>query len=295
MESDSSYMLRAIQLARHGRQSASPNPMVGAVIVGPDGSILGEGWHRKCGEAHAEVNAVANADSRGKSNLLPQSTIYVTLEPCAHYGKTPPCARLLIDRGFRRVVVGTVDPFAKVSGRGIDMLREAGIEVTVGILENECRELNKRFFTAHTQRRPYIILKWAQSADGFIDRIRTSASEPAVRFSSAVTSTLVHQLRSQVDGIAVGTRTALLDRPKLDARLWPGGDAPKRVAFDSSQPLHRQLECLYTEGITSLLVEGGARLLQSFIDEQLFDEVRIEEIPLRLGEGVAAPTFEKTR
>lgn len=289
MELDLIYMRRALQLAVHGCQSASPNPMVGAVIVDADGRIIGEGWHRKCGGPHAEVNAVNDADHRGVADRLSHSTIYVTLEPCAHHGKTPPCASLLVGRKFRRVVVGCIDPFSKVSGRGIAILREAGIDVTVGILEKECKAVNRHFFTAHTLGRPFIILKWAQSADGFIDRIRTSADEPAERFSSAVTATLVHQLRAQVDAIAVGTRTAMLDRPRLDARLWPGGDAPQRVSFDSSQPLLSQLQQLYASGITSLLVEGGARLLQSFIDADLFDEIRIEELPFQLGEGVAAP------
>ena len=158
-------MRRALQLARQGAGHTSPNPMVGAVIVAPDGTIIGEGWHRKCGEAHAEVNALASvADVR----LLKDCTIYVTLEPCSHYGKTPPCASLLIERGIQHVVVGCLDPFEKVSGRGVAMLRDAGIEVEVGVLEQECRELNKRFMTAHTAGRPWVQLKWAQTADGYI-------------------------------------------------------------------------------------------------------------------------------
>ena len=206
---DEKYMRRALQLARLGAGHTSPNPMVGAVIVGPDGTIIGEGWHRKCGEGHAEVNAVASV---ANASLLKDSTIYVTLEPCSHYGKTPPCARLIIERGIPRVVVGTLDPFPEVSGRGVKMLREAGVEVVVGVLEKECRELNSRFMTAHTTGRPWIQLKWAQTADGFI-ALPPDAGENPLHMSTPVTMCLMHRQRSLCDAIVVGAATARIDNP----------------------------------------------------------------------------------
>lgn len=286
MKIDTLYMRRALALARLGEIGAHPNPMVGAVIVSPDGTILGEGYHKTCGEAHAEVNAVRDAESRNAN--LTDSTIYVTLEPCAHWGKTPPCAQLLIDKKIPRVVVGTIDPFAKVQGRGIEMLRQAGAEVEVlnGDIAAECRALNKRFFTAHTLGRPYVALKWAQSADGFIDRLRRP-EEPPTLFSSPQSRIAVHRYRSTFDTIAVGSRTELTDRPRLDARLWPGGRTPRRVCFRRGDLLP-QLQELYSQGVTSLLVEGGATLHQSFIDANLFDEIRIEVAPVTLGSGIPA-------
>jgi diaminohydroxyphosphoribosylaminopyrimidine deaminase/5-amino-6-(5-phosphoribosylamino)uracil reductase len=287
------YMQRALQLARLGEIGAHPNPMVGAVLVDDaTGAIVGEGYHRQCGKGHAEVNAVADAESRNAD--LTAATLYVTLEPCAHYGKTPPCAQLIIDRKIPRVVIGTVDPFAKVQGRGIEMLRRAGVEVAMigGEAERECRALNVRFFTAHTHRSPYVVLKWAQSADGFIDRQRTSPCEPAAQFSTAATRALVHRLRSTVDAIAVGSNTERLDCPRLDARHWPDGRAPQRVTFSRIEPLSEQLQRLYAEqGITSLLVEGGAMLLGSFLAEGTWDELRVETSPLQITEGVAAPAL----
>ena len=289
--SDLKFMRRAMQLARLAGEGAHPNPMVGAVIVDDDsGLIVGEGWHRRCGEAHAEVNAVCQADAAGAD--LRRCTIYVTLEPCAHWGKTPPCARLLADRGLRRVVVGCVDPFAKVAGRGLQILRDAGVEVELAPddVAARCREINPAFFTAHTSGRPYVILKWAQSADGFIDRRRTPG-EAAARLSTPATMRLVHQLRAQVDAIAVGSCTELMDRPRLDCRLWPGGRAPRRVTFTRGLPLSDQLADLYRQGVTSLLVEGGATLAGSFLAEGLWDLVRVETAPEPLGDGVAAPAF----
>ena len=199
---DSKYMRRALALAGNGRGFASPNPMVGAVIVAPDGRIIGEGWHRVFGRAHAEVNAIASvADSdRG---LLHESTMYVTLEPCSHYGKTPPCAKLLVETGLRRVVIATVDPFPKVAGRGIAMLRDAGIEVEVGLMGEEARRLNRRFFTAHACRRPFVVLKWAMSADGFMDRRRDSVHKNACRFSTPLTTMSTMKLRSECDAVPV--------------------------------------------------------------------------------------------
>ena len=207
-------MRRCLQLARCGEAGAAPNPMVGAVVV-CDGRIIGEGYHSKCGEAHAEVNAIASVK---EPELLSRSTIYVSLEPCAHYGKTPPCAQLIIEKHIPTVVVGCRDPFARVDGRGITMLHEAGIEVREGVLEQECLWLNRRFITFHTKHRPYITLKWAQSEDGYIDRLRTSDQEPAARLSTPTTQALVHRLRSLHQAILVGRRTWELDHPQLDVR-----------------------------------------------------------------------------
>lgn len=282
---DESCIKRALQLARMGEIGAHPNPMVGAVITAPDGTIIGEGYHRTCGCAHAEVNAVADADRRGAD--LTGSTIYVTLEPCAHWGKTPPCAQLIIDRKIPRVVVGTVDPFAKVHGRGIAMLREAGVEVTVltdGPIARECRELNRRFFTAHTLGRPYVALKWAQTADGYVDRLRDCPTLPPLQISTPESRIAMHRYRSTFDAIAVGRRTALLDSPRLDARLWPGGRTPRRVEFTRGDLLP-QLAELYASGVTSLLVEGGPTLHRAFIDAGLYDELRIETSAQTLGAG----------
>ena len=271
--------------------------MVGAVVV-CEGRIIGEGYHQRCGQAHAEVNAIASVR---EPELLPQSTIYVSLEPCAHYGKTPPCAQLIIDKHIPRVVVGCSDPFAQVDGRGITMLREAGTEVSVGVLEEACRWLNRRFITYHTEHRPYITLKWAQSQDGFIDRQRASADEPPVCFSSPTTQALVHQLRAENEAILVGRRTMELDRPSLTVRRWNGRN-PMRVVLSGSPVAYdscityasreEALTDLWKKGVQSLLVEGGRETLQGFIDAGLWDEARIETAPLILGEGVKAPLIE---
>jgi len=303
--SDYLYMRRALQLAANGRGHVSPNPMVGAVIVAPDGRIIGEGWHRRYGGPHAEVNAV-NSVMESDRKLLGQSTIYVTLEPCSHYGKTPPCAKLLVDIGIGRVIVGSGDPNPRVAGRGIAMIREAGIPVLEGLMSDECSELNKTFMTAHTLHRPFVTLKWAQSADGYMDRKR-GESEAAAKFSTPLTSLIVHDRRATHDAIAVGARTAILDRPRLDTRLV-AGKSPIRIVFDrrgmatcenclhiqEDKPLADVLEDLYREhNITSLLVEGGASLLGEFINCGLWDEAYIEISPASLGaEGaVKAPSL----
>ncbi len=320
------YMRRCLQLAACGRGRVSPNPMVGAVIV-CDGKIVGEGYHRQFGGPHAEVNAVASVRD---PECLSRSTLYVSLEPCSHYGKTPPCSRLIIEKKIPRVVVGCLDPFPSVSGRGVAMLREAGVEVVTGVLEAECRALNAAFMTAHERQRPYVVLKWAQSRDGFIDRRRRPEEAPC-RFSDAQTSLFVHRLRAGCDAILVGARTAWLDNPTLTLRLWPGRRSPLRVVLgknialppssplltdglptelvtgsepdasllppnvhysvlDFSQPVVPQLlASLYREGVTSLLVEGGAATLQSFIDAGLWDEAHVETVPFDLGDGVQAP------
>lgn len=311
MDYELKYMRRCIQLARCGEAGAPPNPMVGAVVV-HDGRIIGEGYHRRCGGPHAEVNAIASVRDK---QLLPQSTIYVSLEPCAHYGKTPPCADLIVSSRIPRVVIGCTDPFAKVNGLGIKKLRDAGCEVETGVLEQECRALNRPFFTFHSRHRPWITLKWAQSKDGFIDHIRETAGLPdgipACVFSDALTRTLVHRLRARHQAILVGTRTAIADNPSLTTRLWPGPD-PLRLTIDrhgvlspalrlmdgtaptvvyTHESLGEILADLRQRGIQSLIVEGGARLLQSFIDAGLWDEARIETAPFRLNRGVAAPVL----
>ena len=304
MDFELKYMQRCLQLACLGETGAPPNPMVGAVIV-CQGLIIGEGWHRRCGGPHAEVNAIASVR---QPELLTESTLYVNLEPCSHYGKTPPCADLIIEKRIPRVVVGCIDTFAKVCGQGVRRLREAGVEVVTGVLEKECRELNRRFFTFHEKQRPWLTLKWAQSEDGFIDRLCT-ASETPQQFSTPFTQTLVHRLRARHQAILVGTKTALRDNPSLTNRLWTGSTPlrlvidrhnilPKNLRlFDDSAPtevlstgnLREILSDLHRRGIQSLLVEGGAQLLQSFLDEGLWNEARVEVAPFRLQKGVVAP------
>lgn len=293
MKIDEKYMWRALELAAKGEIGAHPNPMVGAVIVGPEGEIIGEGYHQTCGQAHAEVNAIASVGSAKREAGCGQWTMYVTLEPCAHYGKTPPCAKLIIEKGIPRVVVGMVDPFAKVHGRGIQMLRDAGVEVIVldGEIAEACRKLNHRFITAHTLGRPFVALKWAQTADGYVDRLRSS-EEPPLQISTPSSRMAVHRYRSTFDAIAVGSGTERMDRPRLDARLWPGGRNPQRVYFNRGELLP-QLQELYRQGITSLLIEGGPTLQQSFISANLYDEARIEINPaITLGFGIPAPSIQ---
>ena len=292
---DEMYMQRCLQLARNGMQNAKPNPMVGAVIVIPSpprgesegGLIIGEGYHVRCGEGHAEVNAFASVRPEDEP-LLKDATIYVSLEPCAHYGKTPPCCDLIIKKGVKRCVVGCVDPFAKVQGRGIQKIREAGIEVTDGVLEEECRALNKRFFTFHEKHRPYILLKWAQTVNGFIDE-----HGKALAISTPYTKMLVHKLRSEYDAILVGRVTDEREHPQLNVREWSGKD-PKRIVLSSGSQgaddcLQALMEQCDEENIQSLMVEGGRKTLQSFIDSGLWDEIRVETAPITVTEGTTAP------
>lgn len=279
---DMSMMRRAIQLARNGRLDTSPNPMVGCVIAVGD-RIIGEGYHRRCGEGHAEVNAVASVKDR---SLLHEATAYVTLEPCSHYGKTPPCAKLLIDSGLKRVVIGSGDPNAKVNGRGIAMLRDAGVEVISGVLEDECRAINPHFMTAFSADRPYVMLKWAQSRDGYMDVRRDADASPFV-FSTPLNRAIVHRLRATHDAIMVGSRTAELDRPSLTVRDWAGCN-PRRLVADAREEIPDMLRRLRSEGVTSLLIEGGPTLLRSFIDSGMWDEARIEVSPQQLGSMGAA-------
>lgn len=282
-EIDEHFMRRCLQLAKNGRQNAKPNPMVGAVIVSEDGRILGEGYHVRCGEGHAEVNAFASVKPEDE-HLLAGATIYVSLEPCSHYGKTPPCADLIVSKRVKRCVCGCVDPFAKVQGRGIQKIREAGIDVTVGVLEAECLELNKRFITYNTHQRPYIILKWAQTANGFLDN-----EGKGMAVSSAFTKMLSHKLRAENDAILVGRVTDERDRSQLNVRDWSGKD-PMRLVIDRHHPcfdgldfskgkaevLRQIMSFLYINKVQSLIVEGGAITHQSFLDAGLWDEIRVE-------------------
>ena len=266
-------MQRCIQLAKNGQQNAKPNPMVGAVII-HNGRIIGEGYHVRCGLAHAEVNAFASVSAADEA-LLPESTIYVSLEPCSHYGKTPPCADLIIKKGVRRVVVGCIDEFAEVQGRGIQKLRDAGIEVEVGVLEDECK-------TFHREKRPYIILKWAQTANGFID----DHHQP-VQISNEFTKMLSHKLRAEEDAILVGRITDERDHPQLNVREWCGPN-PKRMVIDHAHPLN--LESLHAQNIQSLIVEGGAETLRSFLVQGLWDEIRVEtNTTMTVSDGTRAP------
>lgn len=291
LTTDELYMKRCIQLAKNGRMNAQPNPMVGAVIV-YNGNTIGEGYHVRCGEGHAEVNACASVKPEDE-HLLKESTIYVSLEPCSHYGKTPPCADLLISKGFKRCVIGCQDPFAKVQGRGIQKLRETGIEVTVGVLEEECKALNKCFMTFHGKQRPFVTLKWAESADGFIDG----------HISNAYTQMLCHKRRAEHQAILIGRKTFEIDQPSLNVREWIG-KSPKRYVA-SSQPLtlpagyhliqsnsvDNILHQLYEDGIQTVLVEGGADLLQSFINSGQWDECYVEKGTVILNGKVKAPVL----
>ncbi len=276
---DEKYMRRCIQLAENGIQGARPNPMVGAVIV-VDDRIIGEGYHVRCGEGHAEVNAFASVKDE---SLLKDATIYVSLEPCTHYGKTPPCADLIIKKGVKRVVVGCIDPFAEVKGRGIERIRKAGIEVEVDVLEKECQWLNRRFFTYHSKHRPYIILKWAQTANGFID----NHFKPLM-ISNEQTQMLSHQLRAEEDAILVGHTTFDRDHPSLNVRHWHGPN-PKRIVLTHDRPLPQLMDDLYQHGIQSLIVEGGCQTHESFIQAGLWDEIRMEVAPITVSDGTRAP------
>lgn len=308
---DEMYMRRALELAANGAAYASPNPMVGAVIVAPDGRVIGEGWHRRCGQGHAEVNAVASV-AEADLPLLRKSTMYVTLEPCSHFGKTPPCARMIVERGIPRVVVAMTDPNPKVCGRGIGILREAGIEVETGILADEAYELNRRFLTSVTLRRPFITLKWARSADGYMDWKRTPEHPSACRFSTPLTSLTTMRLRALHDGVLTTSATVRADNPRLTLRGFEG-KSPRPIVITRSQSLPEAsylgsrvaaggddsplvYECaadedlakifsdLYaTHGISSVLVEAGPTMLGKLLRLGLWDDAREEIAPLCLG------------
>ena len=271
MMTDEDFMARALELARHGAGFVSPNPMVGAVIES-GGEIIGEGWHRLFGGPHAEVNAIRSVAPEHR-HLLKEATVYVTLEPCSHFGKTPPCADLLVESGVKRVVVALRDPFPEVSGKGIERLKNVGIDVTEGILEAESKELNRSFITAHTLKRPYIQLKWARSSDGYIGMLNSADLPYPVVLSDALGKILVHRDRSMTDAIMVGTDTVISDNPKLDIRHWPSRRNPLKVSFDlhnrlsadalgadaivirQEKTLEEVCRSLYAEhGVTSLIV-----------------------------------------
>mgnify|MGYP001579937035 FL=1 len=329
-------MRLCLKLAKRGLGNVAPNPMVGSIIVA-GGKIIGKGYHKKFGEVHAEVNAINSVKNK---KLLNKATLYVNLEPCSHFGKTPPCADLIIKHKIPRVIIGCTDTFAQVNGKGIKKLKKAGIAVTTGVLENECRNLNKTFFTFHEKKRPYIILKWAQTADGFIDRKRTFGDQQkALQISNRKNKIAIHKLRSEVQAIMVGTNTALLDNPHLTTRAVKGsprlvsGGArnPLRVAIDKNLKIpknfnllnksiptviftalnrapERNLEFvkinfrkniipqilkeLYKRNIQSLLVEGGAELLNSFIKNNLYDETRVFTSKKKIKDGVKAPILK---
>ena len=312
--SDNRFMRRALSLAANGIGTVSPNPMVGCVITDSTGRIIGEGHHRIYGQGHAEVNAVASVRGEDR-HLLAEATAYVTLEPCSHYGKTPPCARLLIDNQIPRVVIAATDPFPEVAGRGIAMLRQAGVQVVDGIMAEESRRLNAVFITAHSLKRPFVTLKWARSADGFMD-VKRGNDTSAAKFSSRLGSTVVHRLRSLHDAILVGSSTVIADNPRLDVRLFPGR-SPRPVVLDrrgriasgflledrndtlllrDCETVDSLLATLYARGITSVLVEGGATVLSSFIASGLWDMARIETSPVILGSkgSVRTPAVECT-
>ncbi len=308
-EFDEKMMRRALQLARFGYGSVSPNPMVGCVITKGE-KIIGEGWHRRFGGPHAEVNAVASV---GSDTSIEGSTVYVTLEPCSHYGKTPPCAEMLARLKPERVVVAMTDDNPVVHGKGIEILRRAGIKIESGLLEDEARELNIPFITAHTLKRPFVLLKWAQTADGFIAGINAQGKSEPVRISNSYSMMMMHRLRAGVDAVMVGTDTVISDNPQLTTRLWPGKNPvpvtfnrngrlpenshlagnPSTIVVSDCRTLPRLLSDLFHEhGIISVMVEGGRQLLQSFIDAELWDEARIETAPFALGRGVSAPEIK---
>ena len=319
------FMRRCLELAKQGAGYVAPNPMVGAVLV-QDGKIIGEGFHQQYGGPHAEVNCINSVREQDKYKIS-SSVLYVSLEPCSHFGKTPPCSDLIIANKIPEVVIGCRDPFKEVDGKGIEKLKIAGVTVTVGILEKKCRQLNKRFFTFHTKHRPYIILKWAETADGKIAGDGTTR----LLISNEQTNRLVHKWRSEEASILVGTNTALLDDPELTTRNWPG-PSPVRLVVDMDLKLPAPLKifndkqrtvifnkikheekdhliyyqvtedvnlvnqivnALYQMKIQSVIVEGGARLLQSFIDEEMWDEARIiKNEELIINNGLAAPELE---
>ena len=323
---DKKYMQRCLELAKLALGTAAPNPLVGSVIVCDD-KIIGEGYHQKCGEAHAEVNAI---NSVKKPDLLKKATLYVNLEPCAHHGRTPPCSDLIVEKKIPRVVIGCVDSFAKVSGKGIEKLKNAGCDVTVGVLEKESTELNRRFFTFHEKKRPYIILKWAETKDGFIDKKRKSVETVEQNWiTNQISKQLVHKWRTEESAFMVGRKTAKKDNPQLTVRDWHGRN-PIRIVLDRKFRLSQELKLfdksadtlifnsiknkqernlnfikvdfdenvlssvltkLFELEIQSLVVEGGEKLLSSFIIADLWDEARVFVGNKYFKEGVKAPEF----
>lgn len=325
MNQDEQFMLRALELAQKGAGYVAPNPMVGAVIV-HQGKIIGEGYHEQFGEGHAEVNAFHSVK---ESDLLPEATIYVSLEPCSHHGKTPPCCDLIIRKKVKRVVVGCIDPFSEVSGRGIQAIEQAGIIVEVGVLKKECLELNRRFFTFHTKKRPYVILKWAQSADGFMDIDRSQGKKGTHWITQKETKKLTHRWRHEESAILVGRNTVANDNPELNCRAV-SGISPHRIVIDPElkldygafhvgdrsvqtfvltnkevvskgklqfiQPTSFEpqaiLSAIYKLGLLSVIVEGGKYTLEQFIDRDLWDEARILSGTTMMEKGTKAPEID---
>jgi len=317
------YINRCIKLAKNGLGTTFPNPLVGCVIVYED-KIIGEGWHKKAGEPHAEVNAINSVKDK---SLLSKSTLYVSLEPCSHFGKTPPCCDSIITHKIPNVVVGTIDPNSKVAGSGIKRLQENHVNVTVGVLEKECNELNKRFFTFHTKKRPYIILKWAESLEGYIAPISKEKLEPSW-ISNPFSRQLVHKWRTEEQAILVGTKTVLDDNPRLNSRDWKGNN-PTRIIIDKSGKINDNYfvkdksiktiiiteqenltssengiyengifdnnlpssicNVLFNNNIQSVIIEGGRTTIQSFIDSNFWDEARVFIGNINLNNGVKAP------
>ena len=308
------YIAHCIEIAQKGAYFVAPNPMVGAVLVrNSDETILAEGYHERYGEGHAEVNCFAEAERRmAKGESYKDCTLFVSLEPCSHYGKTPPCAKLIIEKGVGRVVVGMLDPNPLVAGKGVQMLRDAGIEVVVGVLEDQCREQNKRFLCLHEKHRPYVILKWAQTGDGFIDIKRTSGSP--IKISTPATKQIVHRMRAENMAIMVGTNTVLLDNPRLLNTHWEGRNpirvtldrhhripADARIFSDDSETIvYRDrtdwpfvLSDLASRNIHSILVEGGTTLLAHILQTGIWDEIHVEVAPeIMIGDGVPAPKID---
>ena len=300
--SDELYMQRCLQLAALGLGKTSPNPMVGAVIVHND-EIIGEGYHHQCGQAHAEVNAI---NSVKNMELLKKSTLYVNLEPCSHFGKTPPCADAIIRYGIPKVVIGSIDYHDKVNGNGVRKLRDAGVEVVENVCKADCEELNRRFFTFHQQHRPYIILKWAQTRDGYMDIDRTDSSASTYWITNPALKVLVHKWRSEEDAILVGYNTMRNDRPQLTTREYPGKD-PQRFVMQRgtdmiadlpytplSEKAEEAVQQLYSLKIQSVIIEGGKKTLEKFLEIGLWDEARILMGSQRWGKGLLAPNIPKT-
>lgn len=321
---DEKYLKRALYLATLGKGTAAPNPMVGSVVV-CDGKIIGEGYHETCGEAHAEVNAINSVQDK---SLLSKSTIYVNLEPCAHFGKTPPCSNLIIEHNIPRVVIGCIDSYSEVAGKGIEKMKKAGIDVTVGVLEHQSLEINKRFFTFHTHKRPYIILKWAQSANGFMDIERSEKQKGIFWITQPETKTLVHKWRAEEAGILVGRQTIETDNPSLTCRDYAGNsptrfiidknlktkysdftiskDGVKTYIFNSIESkivdnitfiklddfsLNSLLLAIYKLDIQSIIVEGGKFTLTQFIDTNLWDEARVLTGIGSIDNGIKSPSI----
>lgn len=297
---DIEMMRRCLNLAKLGLGRVQANPMVGAVIV-RNGEIIGEGYHQQYGEAHAEVNAINSVSDK---SLLKDSTIYVTLEPCSHYGKTPPCADKLIEMQFPRVVIGATDPHDKVNGKGIKKLQDAGIEIVTGVLKEECEAINKRFFTYHRHQRPYIILKWAQTEDGFMDIDRKENPTGKYWITNEASRVLVHKWRSEEQAILIGYNTYLNDHPSLTTRYYPG-NSPKRYIMARGKERLPEIEgftfvnndlldfChqLYGDKIESVIIEGGRKTLDLFIQKGLWDEARILTSASTWEKGMKAPTL----